>query len=102
MSPVEKNIGGRPFVGGFLIDEADLYAIQGNQRAVSHCRQKGERRCASLTQSDSGRSRSAAARYDASIRVGNALWALAGRQSQATPKNIMRRCRGRGENRFFG
>jgi len=69
--------------GQSLVDEADLYAILGNNAQALDVAKRAKDVAQSLTQSRSGAQGALQLLYDASIRVGNALWALPGRHQEA-------------------
>jgi tetratricopeptide (TPR) repeat protein/energy-coupling factor transporter ATP-binding protein EcfA2 len=69
--------------GQSLNDEADLYAILGNNTQSLKMAQRAKEVAQSLMQSNSGAQQGQQLLFDASIRVGNALWALPGRRQEA-------------------
>jgi tetratricopeptide (TPR) repeat protein len=66
-----------------LDDEANLYAILGNNMQSLAVAKRAKDVAQSLTQSNSLGQEPLQLLYDASIRVGNALWALPGRRQEA-------------------
>jgi tetratricopeptide (TPR) repeat protein len=69
--------------GQSLNDEADLYAILGNNAQSLAVAERAKDVAQSLMQSNAGAHEGLQLLFDASIRVGNALWALPGRRQQA-------------------
>jgi tetratricopeptide (TPR) repeat protein len=69
--------------GQSLNDEADLYAILGNNKQSLAVAKQAKGVAQSLMQSNSTAKDRPQLLYDASIRVGNALWALPGRRQEA-------------------
>ena len=69
--------------GQSLNDEADLYAILGNNVQSQAVAKQAKDVAQSLTQSNSGAQDGMQLLFDASIRAGNALWALSGRRQEA-------------------
>ncbi len=69
--------------GQSLNDEADLYAILGNNAQALTVAKQAKDVAQSLMQSNSGAQDGMQLLFDASIRTGNALWALPGRRKEA-------------------
>jgi tetratricopeptide (TPR) repeat protein len=69
--------------GQSLDDEADLYAILGNNVQSLAVAKRAKDVAQSLMESNSGAQEGMQLLFDASIRVGNALWALPGRRQEA-------------------
>ncbi len=69
--------------GQSLNDEADLYAILGNNVQSLAVAKQAKDVAQSLTQSHSSAQEGMQLLFDASIRAGNALWALPGRRQEA-------------------
>ena len=69
--------------GQSLNDEADLYAILGNNAQSLAVAKQAKDVAQSLMQSRSGAQEGMQLLFDASIRAGNALWALPGRRQEA-------------------
>ena len=69
--------------GQSLNDEADLYAILGNNVQSLSVAKQAKDVAQSLMQSNSGAQDGIQLLFDASIRAGNALWALRGHRQEA-------------------